>query len=186
MGQEQDKSFDLERYCAYLSLLGRMQLDSRLSGKVDVSGVVQLTLMEALEQQRVWQTFDETARTAWIRKVFARNLVDAVRRVRAKVRDVTREQSLEMGLEQSASRLNAWLADDQPSPSQNAIREERALQLASALAQIPSEQREAIELHHLHALPLAEVAERMARTKGAIAALVFRGTKRLRELLKEE
>ncbi|MGE0759077.1 MAG: sigma-70 family RNA polymerase sigma factor [Pirellulaceae bacterium] len=185
MPQGQDKSFDFERYRSYLSLLGRMQLDCRLAGKVDVSGVVQHTLLEALEQQQAWQSLDEAATNAWIRRTFARNLVDAVRRVRAKVRDVTREQSLEAGLEQSASRLNEWLAADQPSPSQNAMREEGALRLASALAQLPPDQREAIELHHLQALTLAEVGERMARTKGAIAALVFRGTKRLRELLEE-
>jgi RNA polymerase sigma-70 factor (ECF subfamily) len=185
MDQDQGKSFDLERYVAYLSLLGRMQLDSRFAGKVDVSGVVQLTMLEASQEPHLWRSLDEAGRTAWLRKAFARNLVDAVRRVRAKVRDVTREQSLEAGLEQSASRLNEWLADNQPSPSQNVMREERALQLVAALAKLPSDQREAIELHHMHALPLAEVASRMARTKGAVAALVFRGTKRLRELLEE-
>ena len=183
MGEDQDKSCSLEHYRSYLSLLGRMQLDRRLAGKVDVSGVVQHTLLEALEQQTDWNALDDAGKNAWIRRIFARNLVDAVRRVRAKVRDVTREQSLEAGLEQSASRLSEWLAADQPSPSQIAMREERALQLADALTQLPPDQRAAIELHHLQALPLAEVAQRMARTKGATASLVFRGTKRLRELL---
>jgi hypothetical protein len=32
-------------------------------------------------------------------------------------------------------------------------------------------------------MPLAEVGWRMERDKGAVAALIFRGTKRLRELL---
>ena len=37
----------LEEYRDYLGMLGRLQLDELLAGKVDVSGVVQMTLLEA-------------------------------------------------------------------------------------------------------------------------------------------
>ena len=60
---------------------------------------------------------------------------------------------------------------------------EDGLRLANALACLPSAQREAIELHHLQELPLAEISQRMKRSKGAVAALIFRGTTRLKELL---
>ena len=80
-------------------------------------------------------------------------------------------------------RLGSWLASDQSTPSQQAMRHEQLLALAAALARLPDEQRQAIELHHLRGLPLAEVAVQMQRTKGAVAALIFRGVKRLRELM---
>ena len=59
------------------------------------------------------------------------------------------------------------------------------LALAAALACLPAEQRQAVELHHLQGLPLAAVAEHLDRSKGAVAQLLFRGLKKLRELLSE-
>jgi RNA polymerase sigma-70 factor (ECF subfamily) len=175
----------LENYREYLALLGRLQLDDQLAGKVDVSGVVQTTMLEAHQEAATWELLEEEARMAWLRRVFANNLLDEVRRFRAKSRDVSRELSLDRAMDQSASRLNDWLVSQQSSPSQKAIRNEQAVRLATALGCLSTAQREAIELHHLKGLPLAEVGERMNRGKGAVAALIFRGTKQLRELLGE-
>jgi RNA polymerase sigma-70 factor, ECF subfamily len=63
---------------------------------------------------------------------------------------------------------------------------EYLVRLASALAELPADQRKAVELHHLKGWPLAEVAERMGQTKPAVMGLVFRGLKKLRELLDEQ
>ena len=88
-------------------------------------------------------------------------------------------------MEETSSRVEAWLAADQSSPSQQAMRNEQLLALAEALARLPADQRQAVELHHLQGFPLAEAARRLDRTKGAVAALLFRGLKKLRELLND-
>jgi RNA polymerase sigma-70 factor (ECF subfamily) len=95
------------------------------------------------------------------------------------------ERSLESELEQSSARLEAWLVDKGSSPSERASRQEQVLRLADALAQLPEEQRTAVELRHLQGCSLAEVAEQMARSKGAVAKLLFRGVEKLRGLLEE-
>ncbi|MFN3151373.1 sigma-70 family RNA polymerase sigma factor [Bremerella sp.] len=174
---------ELEGYREYLGLLGRIQLDDRLAGKVDVSGVVQVTMLEASQNAEQWKSLDKESRIAWLRRLFSHNLLDEIRKFRAQARDVRREQPLDAAIEQSASRLDVWLAAEQSSPSQKIIRSEEALRLAAALGRLTAPQREAIELYHLRGIPLAEVALQMDREKAAIAALIFRGTKRLREIL---
>lgn len=173
-------SLELENYREYLGLLGRLQLDDQLAGKVDVSGVVQLTLFEA---GNGWEQQSKDQRLAWLRRVFANNLLDEIRRFRTQARDVDRERSIEQALENSASRLNHWLVSSHSTPSQKAVRTEEQARLATALACLPPAQRTAIELHHLQGWPLDRIGERMKKTKGAVAALIFRGTSRLRELL---
>lgn len=174
---------DLEAYRHYLHLLARAQVGTPLLGKVDMSGVVQTTLWEAHRHAATWQSLDAEARVVWLRRVFLHNLLDEVRRFRTQGRDVLRERSLEQSLEQSASRLRDWLASDQTSPSQHAARGEQAVRLARALAQLPSAQRDAIEMHYLRGEALSEVAARLGKTPGAVAALIFRGTSTLRRMM---
>ena len=54
------------------------------------------------------------------------------------------------------------------------------------LARLPDGQHEAIVLHHLQGLKLAEVASQMDRTEAAVAGLLFRGLKTLQTDSKDE
>ena len=76
-----DAESRLERFRAFLLLLARMQLDPSLQGKVDLSGVVQQTVLEAhraMDQLRQW---DEPRQLAWLRRALANNLTDEIRRL---------------------------------------------------------------------------------------------------------
>jgi RNA polymerase sigma-70 factor (ECF subfamily) len=185
MESEAATSEELERYREYLCLLARLQLDGRLRGKVDLSGVVQQTLLEAHQALARVPQDRHGLTAAWLRHILANNLRDEVRKFATAARDAGRERSLEAALDASSSRLDAWLAAEQTSPSQRAERNEQLLALANALARLPEDQRLAVEMHHLQNQPLAEVARRLKRSKGAVAALLFRALKQLRELLAE-
>jgi RNA polymerase sigma-70 factor (ECF subfamily) len=173
-----------EKFRSYLGLIARLELDPRLEGKVDVSGVVQQTLLEAHGASDAPR--DEDGRVRWLRRVLANNLRDEIRKFRSQARSVERERSLEAALETSSLRIERWLASDQSSPSQQAIRREGSLRLADALARLPDDQRRAIELHHLQGLTLAHTAQLMNRSKGAVAQLLFRGLKKVKEHLGED
>jgi RNA polymerase sigma-70 factor (ECF subfamily) len=176
----------LESFRAYLHLLARLQLDARLRGKVDLSGVVQQTLLEAHLAWDRFQLMSQAEQTAWLRKVLANNLTDEIRKLGTAGRDADRVQSLEEALEESSTRLEACLAVEQSSACQQAIRNEHLLQLAQAMDQLPEDQRLAVELHHLQGASLAEVARQMERSKGAVAKLMHRGIEKLHGLLKEQ
>src|SRR5262249_9122421 len=118
---------DLERYREYLRTLARLQIDDRLRGKLDLSGVVQQTLLEAHQARAKLRGLNEAQLAAWLRRALANNLTDEARRLGAQVRDVGREWPLPQALDESAARLEAQLAAKQSSPSHQAARQEDLL-----------------------------------------------------------
>ena len=112
----------LEDYAEYLTLLARLQLDPRLGGKVDLSGVVQQTLLEAHQLLSQGQPVEPADLPPLLRRLLANNLADEARKARTLKRDAGREQSLDDALERSSARLEAFLAAEQSSPSVRAER----------------------------------------------------------------
>jgi RNA polymerase sigma-70 factor (ECF subfamily) len=170
----------LEDHREYLRLLAELQVDGALQGKIDLSGVVQQTMLEAHRALPTCEFQDSDQMAAWLRRILAHNLADEIRKLRAEKRDVGRERSLEAALEHSSVRLQAWLAADQSSPSAPVRRQEQALLLSAALARLPGAQREAVILRHFHGRSLAEIAEQLGRSHAAVAGLLKRGLQRLR------
>jgi RNA polymerase sigma-70 factor (ECF subfamily) len=178
-----DAERDLERFRSYLLLLARVRLDPMVRAKVGASDIVQQTLLEAHRDRAQFrgQTVGEQA--AWLRHILARNLANVVRDLRRDKRDVAREQPLQAALDESASRLEAWLAAEQSSPSQKAEQHERAVRLAEALATLPENQREAVIWRHWHGCSLVEIGERLGCTTAAVTGLLHRGLRKLRQQL---
>ncbi len=175
----------LEGYRDYLRLLARTQIGPRLQAKLDASDVVQQAILQAHEAQDQFRGTTEAEKLAWLRAILANVLAASARRFEAGARDIGRERSLAGDLVLSSSRLEGLLAADQTSPSQRAVRGEELLRLAAAMARLPEDQRRVVELHYLKGLPVAETAEQMGRSRPAVVGLLFRGLKKLRELLGE-
>jgi RNA polymerase sigma-70 factor (ECF subfamily) len=173
----------LEDYRSYLHLLARTQLGTQLQGKVDPSDVVQQTLLQAHAHRDQFRGETDAERAAWLRKILANTLAEAARRFGQPGRDVARERSLEATLNESSARLEAFLADHESSPSQRAVRHERLLGLATALASLPEDQRVAVELRHLQGCSVATISETMGKSDAAVSGLLRRGLKTLRQAL---
>jgi RNA polymerase sigma-70 factor, ECF subfamily len=173
----------LERYRSYLRLLAGLRLDRRLRGKIDPSDLVQQTLLKAHQAAGQLRGPGDGDRAAWLRQILTNTMADEVRRFGRTKRDAGMERSLVASLDESSVRLEAWLAEDRSSPSQQAMRHEQLVRLAEVLAGMPEDQRRAVELHHLRGCSIADVGQQMGRSKAAVAGLLRRGLRALRERL---
>jgi RNA polymerase sigma-70 factor, ECF subfamily len=104
-------------------------------------------------------------------------MVDALRK---HARPDGAERSFEVALEQSSAQLELFLTANQTSPSGRVEKQERLVRLADVLEALPEDQRRAIELKHLQGLALIEVARQMNRSVPAVAGLLQRAMKALR------
>jgi RNA polymerase sigma-70 factor, ECF subfamily len=174
----------LERYRNYLLLLSRLQLDPRLSSKVDPTDVVQETFLEAARDFPQFQGSTEGELARWLRQIMVTNLANLIRRfLGTDRRDVRLEQDLGAGVEQSSDAFAAALPASQTSPSDQVARREEAVLLADAVHTLPDHYREVVILRSLQGLPFAEVARRVGRSVDAVEKLWARALVRLRQAM---
>jgi RNA polymerase sigma-70 factor (ECF subfamily) len=179
-------SEDLEQFRSYLYLLARAHIGRRNRARLDPSDIVQQTLLHAHQKQSQFRGASEAELMGWLRQILANNLADAVRGLARAKRDISRERPLDGDVDDSFTRVDGWLAGAQSSPSQQVVRAEELLRMAEALTSLPDLQHEAIVLNHLQGLPLAEVGQQLGKTPAAVAGLLHRGLKQLRELLSQQ
>jgi len=173
----------LERHRVYLQLLARAHLRPRQTTRFESSDIVQQTLLDAFARRDQFRGTTDAELAAWLREILKHNLADALRAEGRGKRDARRERSLDGEIENSFCRTQNWLAAVQSSPSQRAVKQEDLLRLSTALHELPELQREAIVLHHLQGLKLAEVAAEMQRSEASVAGLLYRGLTTLHSLL---
>jgi RNA polymerase sigma-70 factor (ECF subfamily) len=175
----------LDRYRAYLDCLTYIQVDPRLWRRFGWSDVINQTLLEAYRDLAKLRDLDEANRNRCLRRMLVNNLLDRIEHERAEMRDYRREASLDEALTGSSCNLQKWLAADVEGPDYPADAAERGARLAEALSQLPPREREALILQKYHSWSLAQIAEHLGCTSGAVAGLHARGLKRLRQLLTE-
>ncbi len=170
-------------YRAYLETLTFIQINPRLRSKFNMSDIVQDTLVKALRDRERIEAMDADARKRWLRKMLVHTLLDEIDRWRAQQRDVGREESLDAVAAESSCRLKSWIVAEGTSPSGQAAQHEEALRLLEALSKLEARQRQALILQKYHGWTLAQIAERLGCTAGAVAGLHARGLKELRKYL---
>jgi RNA polymerase sigma-70 factor (ECF subfamily) len=175
----------LELYRNYLRLLARSLIHGTLRARLDPSDLVQQTYLEAHRDRLQFAGRTEGQLLAWLRQILVRNLADQVRFHGALGRDLQRQQSLDVLLEQPAMNAQQALAAAMSTPSAEASRREQAVRVADAIARLPADSREVILLRHAEQLKFEEVALRMNRSPGAVRMLWVRALERLHRELEE-
>jgi RNA polymerase sigma-70 factor (ECF subfamily) len=171
----------LARYREYLLALARAWFNPELRARLDPSDLVHETLLKAHRARDQFRGRTDREMAAWLRSILASTIANAGRAHFRRGRcPCPPPEQTRAG---SAERPEELLPDPGISPSQAAARNEELLRLAGALAQLPDEQRQVLELKHLWGCSLAEIAERTGRSRASVVGLLYRGMRKLRALL---
>ncbi len=161
------------------------RISSKYQAKFDESDIVQETLADAQRHLGDFQGKTDAELTGWLRRMLSRNLIDHVRRLRSRKRNVAQEQRFQRSRQLSGQSASLSLRAEVTSPSGRAVWNEELQQMHKSLDSLPDAQRQAIVLHHLQGMTLAQVAAQMNRSPAAVAGLLHRGLNALQKSVEE-
>jgi RNA polymerase sigma-70 factor (ECF subfamily) len=159
----------------YLRLLARLLWKPGVQRRLDLSDVVQQTLLEAHKNVEQFRGNSQEEWRGWLRTI--------LRRVLSKY--VSGNPPGAVSLNESSRQLEEILDGDQTSPSERAMLHERLEQLAAALGRLLEHERTAVELKYLQDCSVKSISRHMDRSEEAVGGLLKRGMRRLRQLLNE-
>ena len=171
----------LERYRPYLRLLALRYIAGAISMRVDPSDVIQQTCLDVHLEIANFRGSHEAQWSSWLRRILENNVHQVIRRhIQTQKRTVKKESRVDETPSGSVLDRGRFVAND-ISPSHQAMAGERLKVLADMLGDLAGAQREAIRLRFLEGNSLSEIAVAMDRTETAVAGLVKRGLRKLRE-----
>ena len=179
-----------ELYRCYIRAYGRAGLGPKLRERVDLSDVVQETLVEVLRQFPQFTGQDEAALVGWLRRLVGQKLADLARHhSRLKRGAGEKPQPLDSPWTtgkptgEFSSRLLDVLSLSQTSPSEVASRRELGHLLTTALDGLPQDEAEILWLYHGEQLSFNVIAERLDVSRKIVRGVWARGLKNLRRAL---
>lgn len=160
-------------------------LPRRLRGTIGVEDVVQETLAQAFQKIESLRDASPKAFDVWLRTIGEMTLVDFIRKEDAQKRggQFARRQSAKDSVTGCLVDLLEKLPGSNETASHHVARQESLAALQVAIAGLPEDQRQAIQLHILDGKSLRETAEAMDRSTGAVRGLVHRAKENLSEAM---
>ncbi len=100
--------------------------------------------------------------------------------------DINREQSIAEDLDASSMRIESFLADKEPSPSQAFVRKDRLRIVPAAIESLPEEQRQVLVLRYWEGKSNREITELLRKSIGAVYGPLNRAKNKLRKILEDD
>jgi RNA polymerase sigma-70 factor (ECF subfamily) len=168
----------------FLHLIAQRELDHQLRAKGSASDLVQETFVEAQRDFRAFRGECEDELLAWLRRLLLNNVRDFSRRYQGSgKRELDREVSLD-ALD-AAGGLGLLLNSDSASPSEKAIRHEKADIVHQALARLPEDYRRILLLRYQAGRSFEEIGTLMDRSANAARKLWLRAIDRMEQELEQ-
>ncbi len=161
----------------------RGRVNRRYQAAFDVDDVLQVTYLESFLRIGQFSSNGSESFVAWLRRIAANNLHDAIRELNRNKRP-QREKQIDRAVdEDSYVSLLYTLESLGTTPSMDAARKEAEALLETALRKLPPDYEEVVRLFDLMGRNAAQVASAMKRSVGAVYMLRARAHDRLAELL---
>ena len=185
-------------YRNYLRMLARTGLGPKLKERVEISDVVQETLIEVIRQFPAFTGQDEVALVGWLRRLIAQKLADLGRyhsRVKRGGGDAPYPLDAPLGGGQfgalafgaqpggKSANLAELLTLSQTSPSEAASRREATVLLANALTKLPADQAEVLWLYHVEGMSFDAIGQHTGVTRKVIRGIWAKGLASLRRTM---
>lgn len=168
----------------YLLLVARQEMDPLLHAKGGASDLVQQTFLEAQRDFAQFSGQSEVELLAWLRQLLLHNIANFGRHYRTTAkREVEREITL--GDASAVQPFMSSLAAPDASPSAQLAARERAAAVTQAIAHLPPDYRQVIELRYLEECSFEEIATVMRRSVNAVRKLWGRALDQLQTALED-
>lgn len=171
----------LLRHHARLTAFLARKLPVHLRSLISVEDILQDTYVVVFREIGDFKPHSPRAFFHWICRIAEHRLYDAVRAEHAAKRGGDRRR-IDVQTTTPTGSVVEWLeqlAMHERTPSQSVARKEAIGVVRGALDGLPEDYREALRLRYLDGLSVAQTAERMSRTQGAVCLLCHRAIKKL-------
>ncbi len=170
----------LARHLPSLEVFLRKRTPAYMNQEESIADLSQSICREVLGDLDTFEYQGEGSFRAWLFTVAEHKIVSRLRYYTAQKRDRNRE----VGRDDDSKGPGAAALD--PSPSQVAMGKEWLEAFQVSLRKLPEEYRQVLTLSRLFGLPRKDVASQMGRSEVAIRALLFRATRKLEDLIREQ
>jgi RNA polymerase sigma-70 factor, ECF subfamily len=177
LGDRESLSRMFEKHRKRLAVLVHFKLGAQVRGRLDVDDILQETLLRAYRDLDAFRYQSPGSFMRWLSAIADHVILD---RVRYLSRDRRAGEEVPF---RSPSNPAGPDPRDSRTPSRVFLERENVGRLMDALEQLPEDYRQVILMIKLEGLPTVEVAQRMGKSREAVALLLYRAVKRLGVLL---
>jgi RNA polymerase sigma-70 factor (ECF subfamily) len=171
----------LTRHHDRLAAMIESRIPADLQGVLASEDVCQETYVTAFQQVGSLRDRSAAAFGGWLRAIAERKLVDAIRALRAQKRGGGRLVS-PAGRDAAVSSVIEVLdmvALSEHTPSRSVQRRELITGVHDAMAELKDDYRDVLRLHYIEGMSVADTAEKMNRSPGAVVMLCSRALRHL-------
>lgn len=163
-----------------------LRIDRVWQSVLEPADVMQVTYLEAFIRIRSFKLDRQGTFEGWLRTIAENNLRDAIRGLSRQKQPQPQARVRPASYEDSLVGLYDLLGVTSTTPSRQVRQQEACQLLQSTIDALPDDYARIIRLYDLESRPIAEVAQEMGRTPGAVHMLRARAHDRLREALGTE